>query len=120
MKRILSTVLACALILCCVLALASCSKATESYAKKINEAADADEHYTAAKVIEDLGDEAIDDLYSATLKSGVIMAVKGCETYDEIKEKWDNDEEVKGIIITIVGGKAIKAEYRVINESDAK
>jgi len=44
MKKILSAVLACVLIIGCVLTLASCGKISESYAKKINKAAEADEH----------------------------------------------------------------------------
>lgn len=115
MKRILSTVLACALILCCVLALASCSKATESYAKKINEAAESGEYYTYTQVLDDLGDEAID---LTVAKSGTIIAVKGCTNWDEIEDKLDNDETVKGIVILMAAGKAISAEYREINAED--
>ena len=39
MKRILSTLLVCVLLVGCVLSFASCSKISESYADKINEAA---------------------------------------------------------------------------------
>ena len=41
MKKILSAVLVCVLIFGCVLTLASCGKISESYAKKINKAAEA-------------------------------------------------------------------------------
>ena len=118
MKRIISTLLVCVPLVGCVVAMASCSKVSESYAEKINKAAEKDEHYTVDKVLDDLGDEAIDDFYSSLLKSGIIIAVKGCENYDEIEDKWDDGKEVKGIVITIAGGKAIKAEYRVITDKD--
>ena len=115
MKRILSALLVCVLLVGCVLSMASCSKVSESYAKKINEAAEAKEHYTLDQVLEDLGDEAID---CTIAKTGLVLAVKGCTTYEEIEEKWDNDEEVKGIVITFALGKAMSAEYRVITDKD--
>ncbi len=118
MKKIISALLVCVLLVGCVLSMASCSKVSESYAEKINKAADKDKHYTVDKVLKDLGDEAIDDFYLPLLKSGIIMAVKGCDDYDDIKEKWDEGKEVKGIVITIAGDKAIKAEYRVITDKD--
>ena len=111
MKKILSAVLACVLIIGCVLALASCGKISESYAKKINKAAEADEHYTYDQVKEDLGDNAVD---ITILKSGVIIAVKGCETLDEIEDKLDDGKTVKGIVITVVAGKATSATYKEI------
>lgn len=117
MKKILSAVLACVLIIGCVLALASCGKISESYAKKINKAAEADEHYTYDQVKEDLGDNAVD---ITILKSGVIIAVKGCETLDEIEDKLDDGKTVKGIVITVVAGKATSATYKEITEEDLK
>ena len=117
MKKILSAVLACVLIIGCVLALASCGKISESYAKKINKAAEADEHYTYDQVKEDLGENAVD---ITILKSGVIIAVKGCETLDEIEDKLDDGKTVKGIVITVVAGKATSATYKEITEEDLK
>lgn len=117
MKKILSAVLACVLIIGCVLTLASCGKISESYAKKINKAAEADEHYTYDQVKEDLGENAVD---ITILKSGVIIAVKGCETLDEIEDKLDDGKTVKGIIVTIVAGKATSATYKEITEEDLK
>ena len=46
MNKIISMILVCALLLGCVFAFASCSNISESYAKKINKAAEADKHYT--------------------------------------------------------------------------
>ena len=117
MKKIVSALLVCILLVGSVFALASCSNITESYAEKINEAAKNDEHYTYDEVVEDLGDNAIE---IAALGTGLVIAVKGCETVEEIEEKLDAGEEVKGITVVIVNNKAISAEYKVITEEDLK
>ena len=69
-----------------VVSLASCSKVSQKYADKVNEAAEAGECYTLAQVKEDLGDEAI-EIIIPVINTGVVIAVKGCESYDEIKAK---------------------------------
>lgn len=102
-----------------VVSLASCSKVSQKYADKVNEAAEAGECYTLAQVKEDLGDEAI-EIIVPVINTGVVIAVKGCESYDEIKAKLDEGKETKGIIIVIAGGEAKSAEYRVITEEDLK
>ena len=119
MKRILSTLLVCVLLVGCVLSFASCSKISESYADKVNEAAEAGEHYTYDQVVEDLGDNAIEVGFSA-VKTGVIIAVKGCESIDDIKDKIEDGETIKGIVVVVTLNKAISAEYRVITEDDLK
>ena len=115
MKRIISVFLVCILMVGCLLALASCSNISESYAKKINLAAERDEHITYTQVIDDLGDEAID---ITILKSGIIIAVKGCSNVDELEDMLDEGKTVKGIIVTVIAGKATTAEYREISKSD--
>ena len=117
MKRILSTLLVCVLLVGCVLSFASCSKISESYADKVNEAAKAGEPYTYDQVVEDLGDNAIE---IALLKTGAIVAVKGCESLEEIKDQLEAGKEIKGIVVVVAAGKAISAEYRVITEDDLK
>ena len=102
-----------------VVSLASCSKVSQKYADKVNKAAEAGECYTLAQVKEDLGDEAI-EVIVPVINTGVVIAVKGCESYDEIKAKLDEGKETKGIIIVIAGGEAKSAEYRVITEEDLK
>lgn len=125
MKRILSAFLACVLLVGCVFSLASCfGNINEKYAEKVNEAAKADEHYTYEQVLEDLGEDAADatmDL-GAFLggRSGMIVAVKGCKDLDEIEDKIDAGEDVKGIVVFIAGGKATSAKYGVINEDTFK
>ena len=114
MKKIISL----ALVLCILcLTLVGCGKISESYANKINEAAKAGEHYTYDKVVEDLGDNAVD---ITVLKTGVIVAVKGVTTYDELKEKVNSEEDIKGIIVVMVAGKATSAKYDVITADDIK
>ncbi|MBE6536580.1 MAG: hypothetical protein E7673_01370 [Ruminococcaceae bacterium] len=119
MKRFISLLLVCVFVLGCAFSLASCSKATESYANKINKAAEKDKHYTYEKVMKDLGDEAIDLTFGTGV--GTVMAVKGCSEWADIEEKLKNDATVKGIVIVFdLKKEAIKAEYREINENDKK
>lgn len=115
MKKIYAILVALVL----VFSLASCSKVTQKYADKINKAAEAGENYTLAQVKEDLGDEAI-EIIIPVVNTGVVIAVKGCESVDEIKAQLDEGKETKGIIIAIAGGEATSAEYRVITEEDLK
>ena len=117
MKKIISMTLVCVLLLGCVFAFASCSNISESYAKKINAAADKGDHYTYDQVVEDLGDNAIE---IAALGTGVVIAVKGCESVEDIKEKIDNGETVKGIVVTMFANKATSASYKEITEKDLK
>ena len=118
MKRILSMMLACILLVGCVFSLASCfSNVSEKYAEKINEAAKAGEHITYDEVLEALGDDAVE---ITVLKSGVIVAVKGCSTLDEIEDKLDEGKEVKGIVVTVLAGKATAAVYKTIDADDLK
>ena len=113
MKKILALVLALSL----VFMLASCGKISESYAKKINAAADKGEHYTYDEVVEDLGDNAIE---IALLGNGVVIAVKGCESVEDIKEMIKDGKTVKGIVVTMLAKKAISATYKEITEDDLK
>ena len=106
-----------AVVVAFVLTLASCGKISEKYADKINEAAEAGEHYDVEKIRKDLGDEAVEIL---VLNSGVIVAVKGCESYEDIKTKLDEGKTVKGLLVTVFAGKATGAKYTEITEDDLK
>ncbi|MBQ8546774.1 MAG: hypothetical protein IJ437_07545 [Clostridia bacterium] len=99
---------------------AACSNISESYAEKINKANEDGEPLTYSQVIEDLGEENVTDLTLSILGStnGVIIAVKDCDSWEDIEEKLDNGETVKGISVTIVNNKATSAEYREITEED--
>ena len=120
MKKIVSLALVVVMLVC---VLASCGNISESYAKKINEAAANKEHYTYSQVIEDLGGkEEVADLTITLLGStnGTVIAVKGCSNWDEIEDKIDEGETVKGIVVVIVNNKAISAEYKEITANDKK
>lgn len=96
---------------------ASCGNISESYAEKINKAAEDGEHYSYDQVVEDLGENAIE---IAFLGTGVVIAVKGCESVEDIAEKLDNGENVKGIVVTMLANKATAASYKEITEDDLK
>ncbi len=97
--------------------LVACSNVSQSYANKINKAAESGEYMTYTEVKEDLGDDCID---LTVLKSGVIISVKGVSSKDDLKEKLDDEEDVEGIIVTFVTGKAMSATYRKITSEDLK
>ncbi len=98
-------------------ALASCSNISQSYADKVNKAAEDGEAFTKEKVLEDLGEDAVD---VNLLVGGVVIAVKGCDSIDDIKAQLDEGKTVKGIVVTIVLGKATGAVYKEITEDDLK
>ena len=109
MKKILMTlVLVFSLVMLC-----SCSKVNQKYADKVNAAAENKEHYTYQQVLDDLGDEAIDMTAYGT---GLIVAVKGVESEEDLESKITEKEEIKGILIAVLGKKAIKAYYGEITE----
>ena len=62
-----------------------------------------------------LGDDAVVIGVKAV---GVIVAVKGCTSLDDIKAKLDAGDEVEGIVISILAGKATGAKYKSITKDD--
>lgn len=101
--------------------LAACSNVSQKYADKINAAAEKEEYITYGQVKEDLGDEAI--FYGVEIlnnANGVIIAVKGCTSQEQIDEKLEAGKELKGIYIVILNNKATSAEYRTITKDDTK
>lgn len=117
MKKIISLALACVFLIGCLFTLASCSNISESYAEKINAAAKEGEHKTYAEVKEDLGENVVDITF---LETGALIAVDGCKTLDDIKAKLDDGDAVKGIVVTVVAGKATAAAYRELTQDDLK
>ena len=114
MKKIISLILVAVLLVC---TLASCSNISESYAEKINEAAKEKDYYTYEEVKDDLGDDIVDITVAG---NGVIIAVKGCASVEDINTKLENGDTVKGIVVTVVLGKATGAAYREIKAEDLK
>ena len=109
-----------ALLLVAVLSLASC-KGLEGLADDINKAAEDGEAMTYSQVMDELGDDVIN--YTADVpvvgRNGVLIKVKGCANWEEINEKLEAGKTVKGIVVTVIGGKATAAEYREITPEDA-
>lgn len=101
--------------------LAGCN-ISQSFADKVNKAAEKDDHYTYAEVIEKLGKDNVVDLTIEVVgyRSGVVIGVKGLSDKEELEKKFDEGKEVPGIVIFIENGKAIKAEYKTLSKSDLK
>ena len=95
--------------------LASCSAISQSYADKINDAAADKEYITVEEAKEKLGDEAVD---VNLLVGGALIAVKGCDSVEDIKAKLDEGKEVKGIVITYALGNCTSATYKAITAAD--
>ncbi len=103
----------------CASIFVGCSKVSQSYADKINEAAEKDEHVTYEQVMKDLGDGAIDVTVELLgQRSGAITAVKGCKTAEEAQAKIESGDAYEYIVITIVNGKATAAEYEKVEAKE--
>ncbi|MBR7101804.1 MAG: hypothetical protein IKC74_05900, partial [Clostridia bacterium] len=83
----------------------------------INEAAKEKDYYTYEEVKDDLGDDIVDITIAG---NGVIIAVKGCSSVEDIEAKLEGGDTVKGIVVTVVLGKATGAAYREIKAEDLK
>ena len=119
MKRIVSLVL---VVILMVGVLASCgSNVSESYAKKINDAASDKKNFTYAEVVEDLGDEAISLVVgTAGYESGIIVAVKGVTSKADLEKLIEEGDNVEGLVVTILVGKATAAKYGKVDKNTLK
>ena len=111
-----------AIVFALLLTLASCG-ISERYANKINDKAADGDHITYEKVVKKLGEKNIVDLtvndpIFGSGHSGVVIAVKGCDSWEDVQAKLDAGKTVKGIVITFLGDKAQSAEYRAITADD--
>ena len=95
---------------------------SQSYADKINKAAEKDEHIEYSEVIKKLGEENVIDITAEVLgyRVGVVIGVKGLDDKEALEEKIEAGEKVEGIIVTIANGKAMSAKYGEINADDLK
>jgi len=112
--KVLSLMLVIVMLMC---SLASCGNISESYAKKINKAAEDGEHYTYDQVVKDLGENAIEIAFMGT---GVVIAVKDCKSIDDLNKMLESGKTVKGIVVTMLANKATSASYKEISEDDFK
>ena len=105
-----------------LLTVVSCGGVSESYANKINDAAEAKEYIEYEDVCKKIGEKNLIDFTAevVSVRGGVVIGVKGCTSVDEIKAQLEAGKETKGIIIVIAGGQATSASYRVITEEDLK
>ncbi len=94
---------------------AGCNKISKSYAEKINEAVKNGEPYTLEQVLKDLGDSAVNR--TTALGTGYVYAVKGCDSYEDIFNKIKAGEEVVGITVYFLLGKASWATFKTIDLS---
>ena len=117
MKKITKILALALLVVLCLTALTACSNISQAYADKINKAAEKDKPLTYSEVLEDLGDNAI-DIVVPIINTGVIIAAQGCESLEELNAKLEEGKQVKGIVVTIAGGEAVKAEYKVLTKED--
>ena len=116
MNRVKKILLSLAVAFAFVITLASCSKVSQSYADKINEAAKTEEKITYEDAKSALGDELLIDI------AGQMIAVKGL-TKDNYKEKLENaDENTKFSVIMVntLLGNCVSATYAEFTVKDLK
>ena len=116
--KVIAVVLA---VVCLAATLVACSNISQSYADKINKAAEKKEYLKYDDVKEDLGEDVVDiSIEILGSRNGVLIAVKGCDSVEDIKEQLDDGKTVKGIVVTILNGNATAAEYKEITDKDLK
>ncbi len=123
MKRFLKVVGIASILSAFAFTTASCSNATQSYADKINnEAKDDDNKYiTYEQAKKKLGKECIDITVAiGDSRNGVLVAVKGCKSKEEIQAKIDNGDTVEGIYIVVLNSNCTNASYKTITSKDLK
>ena len=115
MNRVKKILLSLAVAFAFVITLASCSKVSQSYADKINNAAKDGEAITYETAKSDLGDECFDVLNNGLFN--ILVAVKGykndmtMEELDKKLDELDKDTKVSCIIVTVMANKCTSALY---------
>lgn len=114
MKRFKKVFLGIALAFVTLIALASCSNVSKSYADKVNKAASDKQYVTVADAKKALGDECFQ---TDLLVGGALFAIKGYKntmTQEELEKKMEEaDENTKyeAIVIGYLGSNCMKAYY---------
>lgn len=116
MNRVKKILLSLAVAFAFVITLASCSKVSQSYADKINEAAKTEEKITYDEAKEALGDELVFDV------AGQMIAVKGItkENYKEKLNEADGDTKFSVIMVNTLLGKCVSASYAEFTANEVK
>ena len=115
MNRVKKILLSLAVAFAFVITLASCSKVSQSYADKINNAAEKNENITYETAKEDIGDECFDVLGNKLFT--VLVAVKGYKndmTFEQLDAKLDELDEntkISCLIVVVLAGKCTSAIY---------
>lgn len=104
-----------AMVMMSIMFLAACSGVSQSYADKINDAAEKEEYVTLEDARDKLGDNRVEILLFNT---GILIGVKGVDSQEELEEKLDAGKTVKGIVITVFAGSCTSATYREIESND--
>ena len=107
-----------AVVACLTFVLASCG-ISQGYADKVNDAA-ADKNYIQyVDAKKALGGDCV-DLTATVLGStnGVLIAVKGCKTKEDLEKKLEDGKTIEGIIITVLNNNCMSAAYRKITAED--
>lgn len=85
---------------------------SEGYADKINKAAENDDHITYSEVIKKLDEPQINTIISiADNHNGAGTWIKGCDSLEEAKEKYDEGKTVYMLVITFMNNKATSATW---------
>lgn len=101
-------------ILVCVTLLTSC--VSQSYADKINKAAESKKYVTYEEVIKKFGEKNITSDATIELlssRNGLLTIAEGCKTLDEMNQKLEAGKKVKVLTILIVDGAATTATFEV-------
>lgn len=103
---------------------ASCtSGVSQKYADQINEEAKDDDgkYVTYDEAKKKLGKNCTDITVAlGSSRNGILIAVDGCSSKEDIQKKLDEGKEVKGIVITVLNNNCTAAVYRTITASDVK
>lgn len=96
-----------------MIAFVGCAGVNQSYADKVNEAAEAKEYLTYEDVVKDLGEPTIKVAGSIAILdvTGAATWAKGCDTAEELAAKVEAGEAVDTIVITFANGKAMGAKF---------
>ena len=99
-----------AMILAICLAFTGCG-ISQSTVDKINEASKEGEPMTIEQVKKRLGDDYLDGTLIPG-GTGVMIFVKGCDDWEDVKENLNEGKSMKAVIVTCVGGKAVSAVFK--------
>lgn len=99
--------------------ISSLTNVSQTYADKVNAAYNNNAPYSYAKICVDLSNE-IDCTSSTGSRRGTIVAANGYSSLYDIETDIRAGKDIKGIVITVSSGSAIKAEYRELTYADLK